>query len=159
MSTKLQGGKLLLMGSSAFKAKELPVEVKKRIDYAIKHNITIVVGEAHGACRLFQDYLAQKGYGNVIVGHAKSIRYNAGNWRDKQYGQNLREREKNMIEECDATIIIWQDKSSVIAENLERLKKAKKPTFLYEYDSHSNTARSGRLDPNRIYSHWYYVTH
>ena len=159
MSPKLRGEKLLLMGSSAFKAKELPVEIKERIDYAIERNITVIVGEAHGACRLFQDYLAHKEYRSVIVGHAKTIRYNAGNWRDKKYGQNLKERQKNMIEECETAIIIWQDKSSVIAENLERLKKLKKPTFLYEYDSYSNTARSGKLDTSRIYSHWYYMTH
>jgi hypothetical protein len=145
------------MGSSAYKVKELPVEVKKRIDNAIENNIMIVVGEAFGACRLFQDYLLRKGYRNVIVGHAKSIRYNVGNWRVKQYGQNLREREKNMIEDCETAIIIWQDKSSVIAENLERLKKLKKPTFLYEYDSYSDTAKFGELDLSRIYSGWYYL--
>ncbi len=52
--------KLLLMGSSAFRAKELPVEIKERIDEAINSEVTIIVGEAYGACRLFQDYLAFK---------------------------------------------------------------------------------------------------
>ena len=75
-----------------------------------------------------------------------------------KYVENLREREKNMIQECDRAIIIWQDSSSVIAENLERLKRLHKPTFVCEYHSKTNTFRFGELDPNRIYSHWYYIT-
>ena len=75
------GGKLLLMGSSAFKADELPAVVKERIDDAMARDMTIIVGEAHGACRRFQDYLESNDYTNVIVGHARSIRYNAGSWR------------------------------------------------------------------------------
>jgi len=58
------------MGSSAFKAKELPAEVRERIDEAIKRGMTIIVGEAPGANRLYQDYLNAKGYRNVVVGHA-----------------------------------------------------------------------------------------
>ncbi len=87
--------KLLLMGSSAFNAKELPAEVKERIDEAIAREMTIIVGEAFGACRLFQDYLASKEYRNVIIGHAVKIRYNAGNWKDFQYGRDLGKRKKN----------------------------------------------------------------
>jgi hypothetical protein len=144
--------KLLLMGSSAFKENELPIEVRKRIDKAIAKKMTIIVGEAHGACRIFQDYLHSVGYQDVIVGHAKSIRYNAGNWRTKQYGEELVERELNMIEDCDEALIIWVNKSSVIANNLEHLKKLGIPTYLYEYSEKTARSRFGMLDPLRIYS-------
>jgi hypothetical protein len=151
------GGKLLLMGSSAFNAEELPAEVRERIDKAIVSEMTIIVGEAYGACRRFQDYLKSSGYGNVVVGHAKRIRYNAGNWKTVQYGQDLKEREKKMIEDCDCAIIIWVNNSGVIAENLELLKRLKKPTFLYEYSSKDNIAKSGELDPRRIYDPYYHM--
>jgi hypothetical protein len=38
-----------------------------------------------------------KGYRNVVVGHARSMRYNAGGWKTVQYGTDLkgRERERN----------------------------------------------------------------
>ncbi|MGQ9690567.1 MAG: hypothetical protein ACUVQY_04800 [Thermoproteota archaeon] len=62
--------KLLLMGSSAFKEKELPAEVRDRIDEAMADKLKIMVGEAPGARRLYQDYLKSKGYRNVVVGHA-----------------------------------------------------------------------------------------
>jgi len=149
--------KLLLMGSSAFNARELPAEVRERIDEAMDSEMNIIVGEAHGACRLFQDYLKSKGYRKVIVGHAVKIRYNAGNWKDFQYGKDLKERERKMIEDCDAAIIIWMNKSGVIAENLELLKRLKKPTFLYEYTSETNEAKAGELDPKRTYDSFYYM--
>ena len=146
------GRKLLLMGSSAFKAEELPAVVRERIDEAMARDMKIIVGEAHGACRRYQDYLKSKGYMNVIVGHARSIRYNAGDWTTVKYGDDLKERERGMIEDCDSAIIIWVDDSSVIAENLERLKRLEKPTFLYEYSTKDGIERFGPLDPARTYA-------
>lgn len=156
-NTKSEGKKLLLMGSSAFKAKELPTEIKERIDDAIERGMTIIVGEAPGASRLYQDYLKTKGYRNVIVGHAVRLRYNAGNWKVVQYGKNLKEREKNMIKNSDSAIIIWVNNSGVIAENLELLKRLGKPTYLYEYHSQTDQATAGELDPKRTYDPFYYM--
>jgi hypothetical protein len=146
------------MGSSKYSAEELPPEVKERLDAAMDSGASFIVAEAYGACRLFQDYLAIKGYRDVVVGHARSLRYNAGGWRDHKYGDDLKERERNMIRDCDRAIVIWQDESGVIAENLEQLKKQGKPTFLYEYDSSEGTVRAGELDPRRSYrkSHPYW---
>jgi len=64
-----------------------------------------------------------------------------------QYGRNLEERERRMIEGCDSAAIIWVDNSGVIAGNLERLKRLGKPTYLYEYSSKTSTGRAGELDP------------
>jgi len=153
----MKGKKLLLMGSSAFNVKELPAEVRERLDKAMASKMNIIVGEAHGASRLFQDYLKSKGYKKVIVGHAVKIRYNAGNWRDFQYGKDLKERERKMIEDCDSAIMIWMNNSGVIAENLEQLKRLGKPTFLYEYSSETNVAKAGELDPKRTYDSFYYM--
>ncbi len=153
---RLAGRKLLLMGSKAFRAKRLPTKIRKRIDEAIARKMKIIVGEVPGACRLYQDYLKSKNYTNVVVGHAKSIRYNVGNWKTMQYGNNVTEREKNMIEDCDSAIIIWTDNSGVIAENLELLKKLGKPTFLYEYYTKTKVVKAGWLDPKRTYDPYYY---
>lgn len=156
-NVKSESKKLLLMGSSAFKAEELPVEVKERIDNAMSREMTIIVGEAHGASRLYQDYLKAKGYRNVVVGHAIKLRYNAGAWKDMQYGKNLKERERKMIEDCDSAIVIWMNKSGVIAKDLELLKRLRKPTFLYEYSSEIGEVKAGELDPKRIYDPFQYM--
>ena len=154
--SKSQGKKLLLMGSSAFKAKELPAEIKERIDDAIDRSVTIIVAEAYGACRAFQDYLHVKGYRKVVVGHAKSIRYNAGNWPTKQYGLDLKEREKGMVEDCNEAAVIWVNNSGVIANNLEILKKLGKPTFIYECSTKTGQVKAGMLEPKRVYNPNYY---
>jgi len=147
------------MGSSAFKARELPVEVKKRMDQAIEGGMTIIVGEAPGANRLYQDYLKVKGHRNVVVGHAVRLRYNAGNWKDVQYGKDLKERERKMIEDCDSAVVIWMNNSSVIANDLEILKRLGKPTFLYECSSQTDKVRAGELDPKRTYDPYYMKRH
>ncbi len=151
-----KGKKLLLMGSKAFQDRELPDEVKQRIDAAVEQEMTIIVGEAKGASRLYQDNLERRNYRNVIVGHARSLRYNAGDWPDIKYGDNLRERERNMIEDCDTAIVIWMNKSSVIAGNLERLKWLGRPTFLYECSGFTDDVYAGPLDQNRIYQPFLY---
>jgi hypothetical protein len=154
---KFGSRKLLLMGSSAFRSRELPIEVRRRIDEAMESGVTIVVGEAHGASRLYQDYLKSRGYRKVVVGHAIRLRYNADNWKNLQYGKNLKERERRMIEDCDSAVVIWMNKSGVIAENLELLKRTSKPTFLYECSDETDEVIAGELDPNRIYDSFYYM--
>lgn len=149
------GRRLLLMGSKKFRATKLSTKITQKIDEAIARKMKIIVGEVPGACRLFQDYLKSKKYTHVVVGHAKSIRYNAGNWKTVQYGNSVTEREKNMIENCDSAIIIWQDNSGVIAENLELLKRLGKPTFLYEYYTKTNVAKAAWIDPKRTYDPYY----
>ncbi len=145
------------MGSKAFKAGKLPAEIASVIDDGISRNMKVLVGEAPGACRLYQDYLHSKGYRDVIVGHARSLRYNAGDWKTVQYGSDLKERERRMIEECDSAIAIWTDRSGVIAENLELLKNMHKPTFLFENSTRTGKTRIGWLDPERTYDPYYHI--
>ncbi|KPK64502.1 hypothetical protein AMJ83_01980 [candidate division WOR_3 bacterium SM23_42] len=149
------GRKLLLMGSKAFRAKKLPAPLARKMDEAMSRRMKIIVGEVPGACWIYQDYLRRKLYKNVIVGHAKSIRYNAGDWKTKQYGKSVTERETNMIQECDSAIIVWQDNSGVIAQNLELLKRLDKPTFLYEYYTKTGARKADWLDPKRVYDPYY----
>ncbi len=150
------GRRLLLMGSKKYRAKKLPARVARKIDEAIACKMKIIVGEVPGACRLYQDYLKSKNYTDVVVGHAKSMRYNVGNWKTKQYGNSVTEREHSMIRACSSAIIIWTDNSGVIAENLELLKRLGKPTFLYEYYTKRRVAKAGWLDPERIYDPYYF---
>jgi len=152
---KLAGKKLLLMDNKHYKAVKLPDEIKEKIDQAIRKKMNIIVGEAPGSCWLFQDYLKLKNYQKVIIGHAKSIRYNAGNWQTRQYGFSVIEREQNMIDQCDSAIIIWTDKSGVIAENIELLKRLRKPVFLYEYTTKTKKGIADWLDRTRVFDAYY----
>jgi hypothetical protein len=134
------------MGSKTFKAAELPPQVVEKIGEATARKMMVIVGEVPSACKLYQDHLKSKSYGSVIAGHAKSMRYNAGRWKTIRYGDDVHERETNMIEDCDSTIIIWADNSGVIIENLQLLKRLRKPTFVYEYSTKTNAAKADWLD-------------
>ena len=79
---------MLLMGSSKYQEEQLPPEINDILDTAIEHEMTFIVAEARGSCRLVQDYLAGKEYEKVIVGHARSMRYNAGDWPEVKYGDS-----------------------------------------------------------------------
>lgn len=147
------GERLLLMGSSAYKGEGLPVEVAEVLDEALDRGVAVIVGEARGSCRAFQDHLAARGYGDVVVGHAKSIRYNAGGWPTRRYGEDVKSRERGMIDDCDSAVIIWVDSSGVITKNLETLKRQGKPTYVYELSSRDGLSRFGPLDPGRSYSY------
>ena len=141
------------MGSSAYKGEGLPPEVAEVLDGALDRGVDVVVGEARGSCRAFQDHLAARGYGDVVVGHAKSIRYNAGGWPTHMYGDDVQSRERGMIDDCDSAIIIWVNRSGVIAKNLERLKRQGKPTYVYELSTRDGGSSFGPLDPGRSYAY------
>jgi len=147
------GGKLLLMGSSAYKGDGLPPEVAGVLEEALDRRVAVVVGEARGACRAFQNHLAARGYRDVVVGHAKSMRYNAGGWPTRMYGDDVQGRERGMIDDCDSAIIIWVNGSGVIAQNLERLKRQGKPTYVYELSTRDGRSSFGPLDPGRSYGY------
>jgi hypothetical protein len=49
-----RGKKMLLMGSSKYNELELPTIILEIIDTAIQHEMTFIVAEAHGSCRLFR---------------------------------------------------------------------------------------------------------
>lgn len=124
--------KLLLMGSSAYGEELPPKEFMEIVDEAAARGDQIIVGEAHGACRAFQRYLHRIGYTNVVVGHAKTIRFNLGGWQTRKFGESVPERESALIRECDYALIVWVDSSSVIAKNIDYLRRLRKPTFIYE---------------------------
>jgi hypothetical protein len=120
------------MGSSAYREELPPQQFREIIDEAIERGDSFIVSEAHGASRAFQRYLHSKSAKNVIVGHARSIRFNIGGWQTRKYGDTLSEREKALIDDCNYALIIWVNRSGVIAKNLEYLKRTHKPAFVFE---------------------------
>jgi hypothetical protein len=59
----------------------LPAEVTSRLDTMIEKGFQILVGDANGADKAIQQYLAAKSYPNVLVHCMKDHgRNNFGNW-------------------------------------------------------------------------------
>ena len=68
---------------SEYYRKELPKEIRKEIDEAIKSGSKFVVGDAPGIDRQVQNYLSKKDYNNVeIYGPGEKVRYSANSkWK------------------------------------------------------------------------------
>ena len=75
--------KVFIAGSR--RLSRLNAGVKHRIDTMIEKDFTIPVGDANGADKAVQRYLAEKRYRNVIV-HcmAKNCRNNVGDWPTRE---------------------------------------------------------------------------
>jgi hypothetical protein len=63
----------------------LPAEVNARLDTMIEKGFRILVGDANGADKVIQRYLADKSYPNVLV-HCMTdhCRNNVGNWPTRE---------------------------------------------------------------------------
>jgi hypothetical protein len=63
----------------------VPAEVRNRLDTMIEKGFQILVGDANGADKSIQRYLAHKSYPNVLVHCMKDrCRNNVGNWPTRE---------------------------------------------------------------------------
>src|SRR5690554_1976912 len=101
--------------------------VRRRVDNIIGQRLRVVVGDANGADKAFQQYLAAKGYQNVVVYcSGNRCRNNAGNWPTENVpvAPELKGRyfyivkDKAMAREADYGFILWDGASVGTFENL-----------------------------------------
>ncbi|PYU37329.1 MAG: hypothetical protein DMG54_33990 [Acidobacteria bacterium] len=59
---------------------KLNAQVKERLDNILRKESTVLVGDANGADEAVQRYLAERGYGHVVVYCMEVCRNNVGNW-------------------------------------------------------------------------------
>ena len=59
---------------------KLNAQVKERLDNIVKQNFTVLVGDANGADKAVQRYLAERSYQHVVVYCMDLCRNNIGNW-------------------------------------------------------------------------------
>jgi hypothetical protein len=97
----------------------LPAEVKRRLDTMIDKHFQILAGDANGADKAVQRYLADKSYPNVLVHCMKDhCRNNVGNWPKREvaaprgakgfdyYSLN----DRAMAEAAEYGLMLWGDK-------------------------------------------------
>lgn len=114
--------------------------VRRRVDNIIGQRLRVVVGDANGADKAFQQYLAAKGYQNVVVYcSGNRCRNNAGNWPTENVpvAPELKGRDfyivkdKAMAREADYGFILWDGASVGAFENLVELVRQTKTVLLY----------------------------
>ncbi len=115
-------------------------EIRDRVKNMIDKGFLIIVGDANGADKALQEFLAAVGYSNVVVFCAGQVcRNNVGNWNVRQVSvdSTLKGREfyaqkdKEMAAKADYGFILWDGKSAGSINNVLELLKREKPIVVY----------------------------
>lgn len=129
--------KVFIGGSQSIK--KLPASVTARITNVIEPDFTVLVGDASGADRCVQQYLAEKGYANVLVFCTGVCRNNAGGWKTMVVSANAGERgfdfyalkDREMAREADYGFMVWDGKSKGTLNNVLNLLCENKSTLVF----------------------------
>lgn len=126
--------------SGSRKISRLDDMIRKRIESMLDQGFLIVVGDANGADKAIQYYLAEAKYGNVkIFCSGSTCRNNIGEWDVKNIDVNSRikgrdfytQKDKAMAFEADYGFILWDGKSAGSVNNIVELLKRQKSAVVY----------------------------
>ena len=118
----------------------LPSEVSSRLDTMIEKGFQILVGDANGADKAVQRYLAERSYQNVVVHCMKDhCRNNAGNWLIREIDAPRGARgfdyyslkDRAMAEAAEYGLMLWDGKSKGTVNNVVNLSRDHKPVVVY----------------------------
>lgn len=148
----------------------LSPEIRQRIDNILSKEFAVLVGDAHGADKAIQKYLAEKGYRNVTVFcSGKECRNNVGKWKTELVATNrtardfryYAEKDARMSDDADYGFFLWDGKSKGTLHNIIRLLTrnrsalvylSARKTFLTLKDIHSLQEVISQCDPKNANS-------
>lgn len=122
------------------KISRLPAEVRTRLDTMIEKGFEILVGDANGADKAVQRYLADKAYPNVLVHCMKDhCRNNVGKWPTRQLVapsgakgfEYYSVKDRAMAETAEYGLMLWDGKSKGTVNNVVNLSRDRKPVVVY----------------------------
>ena len=126
--------------SGSRKISRLNDEIRLRLEKITSQNFRVVVGDANGADKALQNYLANIRYEHVTVYCAGGeCRNNIGGWPQinievspKLRGRDFyAEKDKTMADEADYGLVLWDGKSVGSINNVLELMKNNKPVIIY----------------------------
>jgi hypothetical protein len=130
--------KVFIAGSR--KLYRLSPEVKTRIDTMIEKGFTILVGDANGADKAVQRYLADKGFRDVII-HcmAADCRNNVGSWPTREIAAPPGARgfayystkDQAMVDDAAYGLMLWDGESKGTLNSVINMVRQQKPVVLY----------------------------
>lgn len=114
--------------------------IKERADNIVAKGFEVLIGDANGADKAMQKYLAEKGYKNVIVFcMSGTCRNNLGNWQTKIVASNgdkkdfnyFAAKDKEMSDKADYGFMVWDGKSKGTLNNIVNLLQGNKYVLVY----------------------------
>jgi len=122
------------------KVSRLNKEIRSRIDNILQQELTILIGDANGADKSVQKYLAEKKYPNVFVYCMEGkARNNIGGWsirnveaiNHKKDFQYYSTKDFKMAEDASYGFMIWDASSKGTLQNIINLLKENKRVLVY----------------------------
>ena len=122
------------------KVSRLNEVIRARLDNIIRGHLAVAVGDANGADKAVQTYLAERGYRQVMVYCAgAACRNNVGDWptvhvsvertsRDFEY---YAQKDARMAEAASCGFMLWDGSSKGTLNNILALLRAEKKCLVY----------------------------
>jgi hypothetical protein len=114
--------------------------IRERANNIVAKGFEVLIGDANGADKAMQKYLAEKGYKNVIVFcMSGTCRNNLGNWQTKIVTSNRNKKDfsffaakdKEMGEKADYGFMLWDGLSKGTLNNIINLLQGNKYVLVY----------------------------
>ena len=114
--------------------------MRKRTDNIIDNGFWILLGDANGADKAMQKYLAERHYQNVLIFcMGGQCRNNIGNWATQEIKSERREKDYRyysakdiaMSDEADFGFMLWDGESKGTLNNILSLLERRKHVVVY----------------------------
>ena len=114
--------------------------IRERADNIIAKGYKVLIGDAAGADKAMQKYLADDAYGKVVVFCSGNVcRNNLGKWetrfvasdREKKDFRFYAEKDKRMSDEADYGFMLWDGESKGTLNNVINLLEHNKYVLIY----------------------------
>lgn len=113
--------------------------IRERLDDLVRRQCVIFIGDANGADRMVQQYLAEREYPNVVVYCMAHCRNNAGSWPVKKVESASKTKDfayyaaKDLAMARDAKcgVMLWDGASKGTLNNIQNLIGAGKKVLVY----------------------------
>jgi len=128
----------VFIGGSRAVSKLNPV-IRERLDDLIRRGCSILIGDANGADKAVQQYLADRHYPNVEVFCMEECRNNVGHWPTRSIEppngskgfSYYAAKDSAMAQEAGCGVMFWDGKSKGTLQNMLKLVGAGKRTLVY----------------------------
>ncbi len=136
--------------------------VKERADNIIANGYLMLLGDANGADKAMQKYLADKSYRNVLVFCVGGVcRNNIGDWETRNVDPNRSKRDFDyystkdvlMGEEADYGFMLWDGKSKGTLNNIVNLCERNKKVLVYFSPAKSFYTVESERDVSKLLEH------
>lgn len=126
--------------SGSRKINRLNSDIRSRIHNILEQGFQVFIGDADGADKAMQSYLAEQRYLNVSVFCAGNIcRNNIGSWKIRNINVDKKltgrafytEKDKAMASEADFGFVLWDGKSKGSINNVFELLNRGKKALVY----------------------------